>query len=137
MHITKCFAAAIALSLALFAPLPAAAGVGDLLVAPTRIVLNGSRGAEIVLSNIGDEVATYRISVELRRMKEDGTLEDVAAANDKEKAAQGMIFMRRGASPSPRTSRRRSASPLAPPRAWPTANIVPICCSAPCRRRGR
>ena len=92
MHITQRFAAAIALSLALFAPLPAAAGVGDLLVAPTRIVLNGSRGAEIVLSNIGDEVATYRISVELRRMKEDGTLEDVAAANDKEKAAQGMIL---------------------------------------------
>ena len=92
MTITKRLAAALALPLALFAPLPAAAGVGDLLVAPTRIVLNGSRGAEIVLSNIGDEVATYRISVELRRMKEDGTLEDVPAANDKEKAAQAMIL---------------------------------------------
>lgn len=67
-------AAILALPLALFAPLPATAGVGDLLVAPTRIVLNGSRGTEIVLSNIGDEVATYRISVELRRMKADGSL---------------------------------------------------------------
>ena len=92
MTIVKRLAAALALPLALFAPVPASAGVGDLLVAPTRIVLNGSRGAEIVLSNIGDEVATYRISVELRRMKEDGTLEDVAAANDKEKAAQAMIL---------------------------------------------
>jgi len=84
--------AALALPLALFAPIPARAGIGDLLVAPTRIVLNGSRGAEIVLSNIGDEVATYRVSVELRRMKADGTLEDVTEANDKEKTAQSMIL---------------------------------------------
>jgi P pilus assembly chaperone PapD len=92
MTFIKRLAATLAVPLALLAPVPATAGVGDLLVAPTRIVLNGSRGAEIVLSNIGDEVATYRISVELRRMKEDGTLEDVAAANDKEKTAQGMIL---------------------------------------------
>ena len=92
MTLTKRLMAAFALPLALLAPVQASAGVGDLLVAPTRIVLNGSRGAEIVLSNIGDEVATYRISVELRRMKEDGTLEDVPAANDREKAAQGMIL---------------------------------------------
>jgi hypothetical protein len=85
-------AAALAFPLALFAPVPASAGVGDLLVAPTRIVLNGSRGTEIVLSNIGDEVATYRISVELRRMKEDGSLEDVVAANDRETRARDMIF---------------------------------------------
>lgn len=84
--------AAAAACLALIAPIPAAAGVGDLLVAPTRIVLNGSRGAEIVLSNIGDEVATYRVSVELRRMKPDGMLEEVGQANDKEKAAQSMIL---------------------------------------------
>ena len=41
-----------------------------LLVAPTRIVLNGSRGTEIVLSNIGDETATYRISVGKRHKVE-------------------------------------------------------------------
>jgi P pilus assembly chaperone PapD len=92
MTLAKRFVAALAVPLALFAPLPASAGVGDLLVAPTRIVLNGSRGAEIVLSNIGDEVATYRISVELRRMKEDGSLEDVAAANDRENTARSMIL---------------------------------------------
>jgi hypothetical protein len=92
MNLAQRFAAAMAVPLALLAPVPATAGVGDLLVAPTRIVLNGSRGTEIVLSNIGDEVATYRISVELRRMKEDGALEDVPVANDKEKTAQAMIL---------------------------------------------
>ena len=77
--------AALALPLALFAPIPARAGIGDLLVAPTRIVLNGSRGAEIVLSNIGDEVATYRVSVELRRMKPDGTLEATVSGDAAQK----------------------------------------------------
>ncbi len=70
---------------------PAAAGVGDLLVAPTRIILDGRKAAEIVLNNIGDEPATYRISVELRRMSADGRLEDVAAPNAEEKAAADMI----------------------------------------------
>lgn len=84
--------AALALPLALVATPRAEAGVGDLLVAPTRIVLNGSRGTEIVLSNIGDDVATYRVSVELRRMKSDGGLDDVAEANDREKTAQSMIL---------------------------------------------
>ena len=92
MTIAKRFATIFAVPFALFASVPASAGVGDLLVAPTRIVLNGSRGTEIVLSNIGDEVATYRISVELRRMKEDGSLEDVPVANDREKTAQSMIL---------------------------------------------
>ncbi len=92
MTLARSLAAAFAVALSSFAAVPAVAGVGDLLVAPTRIVLNGSRGTEIVLSNIGDDVATYRISVELRRMKEDGTLEDVAEANEREKLAQGMIF---------------------------------------------
>ncbi len=92
MTIIQRLAAALAVPLALFTPIPATAGVGDLLVAPTRIVLNGSRGTEIVLSNIGDEVATYRVSVELRRMKEDGSLEDVPTANDRERTAQAMIL---------------------------------------------
>ena len=92
MTFAKRIAAAFAASLAFLAPAPAYAGVGDLLVAPTRIVLNGSRGAEIVLSNIGDDVATYRVSVELRRMKEDGSLEDVAQANDREETARDMIL---------------------------------------------
>jgi hypothetical protein len=70
---------------------PASAGVGDLLVAPTRLVLNGGRGTEVILNNIGDEPATYRISVEFRRMKADGTLEEVAEPSDPEKAARDMI----------------------------------------------
>ena len=83
--------------LALVAPLlmiapPATAGVGDLLVAPTRVVLNGSRGTEVILNNIGEDVATYRISAELRRMTPEGKLVDVETPNDKEKAAQEMVL---------------------------------------------
>ena len=83
---------------ALVAPLftlaapPASAGVGDLLVAPTRVVLNGGRGTEVILNNIGDDVATYRVSAELRRMTPEGKLEEVTAPNDKEKVAQEMVL---------------------------------------------
>jgi len=73
-------------------PGPASAGVGDLLVAPTRIILDGRRGTEILLNNIGDEPATYRISVEFRRMTPDGNLEDVAAPTPQEQAAADMII---------------------------------------------
>ena len=81
---------------ALLAPLlfcvpSAQAGIGDLLVAPTRIVLDGGRGTEIILNNIGDDVATYRISVELRRMTPDGVLHDVTEPNAAEQLAQSMI----------------------------------------------
>jgi hypothetical protein len=69
----------------------AEAGVGDLLVAPTRLVLDGRRGTEIVLNNIGDEPATYRISVEFRRMTPEGTLNDVSEPSAQEKAAADMI----------------------------------------------
>ena len=83
--------ALVAPTLLLAAP-SAQAGVGDLLVAPTRIVLDGRRGTEIILKNIGDDVATYRVSVEFRRMGEDGKLSDVELPNDKEKAAEEMIL---------------------------------------------
>jgi len=69
----------------------AKAGVGDLLVAPTRIMLDGRKGTEIVLNNIGDAPATYRISVEFRRMTPDGNLEDVTEPTAQEKAAADMI----------------------------------------------
>jgi hypothetical protein len=84
--------AAAMLSPALVAFAPAQAGVGDLLVAPTRIVLDGRRGTEVILNNIGDEEATYRISVEFRRMTRAGDLEDVPAPNAEELAAQSMIL---------------------------------------------
>jgi P pilus assembly chaperone PapD len=71
---------------------PAVAGVGDLLVAPTRIILDGRRGTEIVLNNVGDEPATYRISIEFRRMTPDGQLADVTEPTPQEKAAADMII---------------------------------------------
>ena len=72
---------------------PAAqAGVGDLLVAPTRVVLDGRRGTEVILNNIGDDVATYRVTAELRRMTPEGNLVDVTDPNAGEKAAQEMLL---------------------------------------------
>lgn len=70
-----------------------AQAAGDLLVAPTRVVLDGQRGTEVILNNIGSETATYRISLELRRMTSEGRLEDVSAEqeNDIERAAKEMI----------------------------------------------
>jgi len=76
---------------AAFVSTPAGAGVGDLLVAPTRIVLDGRKGAEIILNNIGDEPATYRVSIEFRRMTERGDLTDVATPSAADQAAEDMI----------------------------------------------
>ncbi len=93
IRFTKGLAAAAALLSPVFGAFaPARAGVGDLLVAPTRIVLDGRRGTEILLNNIGDEEATYRVSVEFRRMTRAGDLEDVSAPNVGELAAQSMIL---------------------------------------------
>jgi len=72
-------------------PTAAEAGVGDLLVAPTRLVLDGRKGAEIILNNIGDQPATYRVSVEFRRMTEAGDLVDVTTPTDTDKKAEDMI----------------------------------------------
>lgn len=66
---------------------------GDLLIAPTRVVFDGRRGTEVILNNIGTEEATYRISLELRRMNDRGRLDDVdpVAANATEKSAIEVI----------------------------------------------
>jgi P pilus assembly chaperone PapD len=80
--------ACVAFSLVAAAP---AAGAGDLLVAPTRLELDGLRGTEVVLNNIGSEPATYRISLELRRMTSDGRLEEVSDPTPAEKAALELI----------------------------------------------
>jgi len=82
--------ALVALAVAVAAP--ASAGVGDLLVAPTRIVLDGRKGTEIILNNIGDEPATYRVSAEFRRMTPDGRLTPVTDPNGDEKAAEAMVI---------------------------------------------
>jgi len=70
-----------------------AKAAGDLLVAPTRVVLDGRRGTEVVLNNVGTEESTYRISLVLRRMSENGKLVDVAdeEVNDKEEAVRSII----------------------------------------------
>ena len=91
MFATRLVRVLLALPLA-FAPMSLSAGVGDLLVAPTRIILDGRRGTEIILNNIGDDVATYRVSVELRRMKPDGSLEVVTTPNAREAAAAAMVL---------------------------------------------
>jgi hypothetical protein len=60
------------------APAPAGGGAGDLLVAPTRIVLEGrTRAAEITLVNIGRAPATYRISLYHLRMLENGEMKEI------------------------------------------------------------
>jgi hypothetical protein len=78
--------------LAMLLPAPGAAQ-GDVLIAPTRLVLDGRRGGEVILSNVGSEEATYKVSLELMRMDESGNLEPVKdeEANATEKAALAMI----------------------------------------------
>ncbi len=72
-------------------PAPAAAadlpGLGDLLVAPTRLVFEGrTRAAELTLLNIGKQTATYRISFTHLRMTETGDLKEI------EKPEPGDLF---------------------------------------------
>lgn len=88
-HLTGLILAAL-MGAALPAPL---AAQGDLLIAPTRLILDGRRGGEVILSNVGTEEATYRVTLELRRMTPDGDLEPVeeTEANVSEKAALEMI----------------------------------------------
>lgn len=78
---------------ALGAVVSPALAAGDLLVAPTRVILDGSRGTEVVLNNIGNTPATYRISLEIKRMTADGRLDEIAEENvtTAERAALDMI----------------------------------------------
>jgi P pilus assembly chaperone PapD len=97
LRISSFFSGGIASLLFAFGALTmpgAAQAQGDLLVAPTRIILDGPRGAEVILNNIGSEEATYRISLELRRMRVDGSLEEVAPdnANPAEQTMLDMLF---------------------------------------------
>jgi hypothetical protein len=53
-------------------------GAGDLLVAPTRVVLEGrTRSAEITLVNIGTAPATYRVTLLHLAMTEAGELKEI------------------------------------------------------------
>ncbi|WP_411340063.1 molecular chaperone [Sphingopyxis sp. J-6] len=92
MRFLKGFGLSFAAACSAVLSVPATAS-GDLLVAPTRLVLDGSRGTEVVLNNIGAEAATYRISLEIKRMTAAGGLDEIAEedATDSEKAALAMI----------------------------------------------
>jgi len=69
----------VMVTLTLAGGIPAyAQGIGDLLVAPTRVVLEGAeRTAELTLINIGQKPATYRISFIHQRMTLAGTFEPI------------------------------------------------------------
>jgi len=89
----KGVALALLFPISFMMPSTSARAAGDLLIAPTRVVLDGRRGTEVILNNIGDEEATYRITLELRRMNAQGRLEDVdlEKATDQEKSALDAI----------------------------------------------
>ena len=79
--IMRHYLCALAVAASALSAAPATAGIGDLLVAPTRVILNGGRGTEIILKNVGDGTATYRVSAELRRMTPEGKLIEVTEPN--------------------------------------------------------
>lgn len=55
-------------------------GVGDLLVAPQRLILEGgTRSGELFLQNTGPRTATYRVSFIQMAMGEDGALRELEA----------------------------------------------------------
>jgi hypothetical protein len=96
-------------------------GIGDLLVTPTRIVLDRrTRTAEIALINTGNSPATYRIETQHMRMKENGDLVPVLVPADEPADAFA-------ASCSSRTSRRPFASAFARPPVPPPASCMCIC----------
>lgn len=72
------FRAALPAAALLCAAMPASA---ELMIAPTRVVLGpGQRSAELILVNKGTETAAFRVGVENRRMRRDGSLEAAEAA---------------------------------------------------------
>ena len=80
------------------APVPGAAapadlpGIGDLLVAPTRVVFEGrTRAAELTLLNIGKQTATYRITFSHLKMLESGELKEVETPEPGDHFADDLI----------------------------------------------
>lgn len=64
----------------------------QILLAPTRVVLeDGAKSADLTILNNGTEEAAFRISIENRRMLENGTLETAEETLDGEKFAKDMI----------------------------------------------
>lgn len=72
--------------------LPGSGGAGDLLVAPTRVVLEGSkRGAELTLLNVGARPATYRISFLEMEMTPEGELKELPTPPPEKKVSSKLI----------------------------------------------
>jgi len=68
------------------------ATVGDLLVAPTRIILQGPRrSAEVTLVNIGPTTATYRVSLTHLRMTEKGELQEITEVKPEDRIADPLV----------------------------------------------
>jgi len=69
-----------------------ATGVGDLLVAPTRLILEGrTRTAELALVNIGDHPATFRISLTHMKMLESGDIKEIETPGPDEVLTDSLI----------------------------------------------
>lgn len=67
-------------------------GIGDLLVAPTRVVFEGrTRAAELTLLNIGKQTATYRISFTHLRMTELGELKEIETPEPGDQFADELV----------------------------------------------
>ena len=70
----------------------AAQGAGDLIVAPTRVVLEGrTRSAQLTLSNTGSTTSTYRISIVNLRMNEDGTVVEITEPDEGQMFAEKLF----------------------------------------------
>jgi len=70
----------------------AMAAPGDLLVSPVRVVFEGrDRVAEITLVNKGEKETKYRVSVENRRMKRDGSFEIIDQPEDGVRTAEKLF----------------------------------------------
>lgn len=73
----------------MFATVPAAS---EMMIAPTRVVLDSQqRTTELALVNRGTETAAFRIQIENRRMRADGSLEDAGDPQPGELFAQDKI----------------------------------------------
>jgi len=69
-----------------------AQGAGDLIVAPTRIVLEGrTRSAQLSLVNKGSATATYRISIINMQMDDQGTVHEIKEPAPDLKTAEKLI----------------------------------------------
>ena len=83
----------LAVGMLLWAAPPAAyAQDKGLMITPTRVVLEGrQRSAKVIIINKGTTTVVYRVSFVNKRMREDGSFEDVAEPRSDEKFADQMI----------------------------------------------